>query len=148
MGDVSELRAVRGFDAEIVARLLPYVCVRPTSAPNLINPNTLLVDQAPLLAMALGDLTAEEARALIRDRPRGGWEDLNAFFRHGRLATLELDEAVRAQFSLQTRYFVVLSEVEREAGSETAAALVMSPPGGRAVVMRRLFGVGRGVSLL
>lgn len=148
MADFSELRRVRGFDDETVRALAPYVCVRPSAAPNLINPNTLLPDQAPLLSMAVADLNLETARQIIRDRPRGGWESLDAFFLHPRLSALEINEATRAQFSLRSSYYVLLTRVERDGARESSAALLEAGPGGATIVVRRVFGAGNAENLL
>ena len=78
---MSELRRVQGFNDVLIARIAGHVCVRPNAAATQLNPNTLTPDQAPLLAMVLPDLGVEEARAVIRDRRRGGWADMDAFFR-------------------------------------------------------------------
>jgi len=144
IADPSELRAVLGFDADTIVRLRGLVCVRPTAAANRINPNTLLVQQAPLLAMALPDISVATAAQIIRDRPRGGWEDLDAFFAQPRLASLEMSEPLRAQFSMQSDYVVLQARVERPEGRESSAALIQVAANGQAVVRRRVFGVGDG----
>ncbi len=141
LADISELAHVRGFTPQIIARLAPHVCVRPTSAPNLINPNTLTPAQAPLLAMAIDDLPLETARRIIRDRPRGGWESVDAFLAHPALNSFELNEAGRAQFSIRTRYVVLQARVERERAREYGAALLELGADGRAAIVRRIFGV-------
>lgn len=147
IADVGELRRVRGFTEEVIARLAPYVCVRPTSAPNLLNPNTLTTAQAPLLSMAAGDLSMETAAQIIHSRPRGGWESVDDFLLHPRVSALELNEAGRAQFSLATRYYVLSARVERGGASERAAALLELGPAGNAAVVRRVFGAAGGTLL-
>lgn len=141
LADISELRSVPGFDEQIIGEIADQVCVRPSSAPNLLNPNTLLPEQAPLLAMVLPDISLEDARQVIRDRPRGGWEDMDAFFAHPRLASLEMNEYRRASFTMDTVYYVMNARVEREGARETEAALIRVQ-GGAVTVVRRLFGVG------
>jgi general secretion pathway protein K len=141
LADVSELMHVRGFGAQTYALLAPYVCVRPTAAPNLINPNTLTPEQAPILAMAIDDLPLESARNIIRARPRGGWESVDTFLMHPTLNGLELNEAGRAQFSVRTRYVVLSTRVERERAREYGAALLELGPDGRTAVVRRVLGV-------
>jgi len=142
IGDVSELRSVRGFDDAAIQRITPYVCVRPTAAANLINPNTLTSDQAPLLAMLIPGMTVETARRVIGDRPSGGWEDVDSFLRHPSINSVDINEATRAQFSTQTRYYVLRVRVERDGAAETGAALIDTLGGGDGVVVRRVFGAG------
>ncbi|MBL8549596.1 MAG: type II secretion system minor pseudopilin GspK [Hyphomonadaceae bacterium] len=141
IADIGELRRVRGFDAETVARIAPFVCVRPTEAPSVLNVNALTSEQAPLLAMVIPDLSIDGAREVIRSRPRGGWRDLNEFFQQPRLIGLELNEPTRAQFALTSSYFVMQARVERAEFAERSAALIRMD-GSRGRVVRRLFGVG------
>jgi general secretion pathway protein K len=148
IGDVSELRNVRGFDAATIQRIAPYICVRASSAPNLVNPNTLTPDQAPLLAMLIPGLSIDTARQIIRDRPRGGWEDVDTFLRHPRINSEDINDATRAQFSMQSRYYVLYVSVQRDGASESGMALIDSAGGGDGVVVRRVFGLGAPGQLL
>jgi general secretion pathway protein K len=145
LADMSELRQVQGFNADIMARIEDYVCVRPTTAPNLLNPNTLTPDQAILLSTVMPDLSVEEARQVIRDRPNGGWQDLDAFFMHPRIAGLEMNELRRASFSMESAYVVMSARVTREGGRESVVSLISIQPGGSGHVVRRLFGVEQGL---
>lgn len=145
LADMSELGQVQGFSVEVIARIDEYVCVRPTTAPNLLNPNTLTPDQAILLSTVMPDLSVEEARQVIRDRPNGGWLDLDAFFRHPQIAGLELNDMRRASFSIDSAYVVMSASVTREGGRESVVALISMQPGGDGHVVRRLFGVEQGL---
>ncbi len=142
IADLSELERVRGFTPETIGLLAPYICVRPTTAPNQINPNTLRPPQAALLAMAISDLNPQVAASVIADRPRGGWESIDEFLRHPRLSGFEINESGRAQFSTQTRYYVLVAQVERDRGRDSVAALLEVGPAGDATVVRRVFGAG------
>ncbi|MEO0983614.1 MAG: type II secretion system minor pseudopilin GspK [Pseudomonadota bacterium] len=78
--DITELRAVRGYERRVVAALDGLVCVRPDTANAVLNLNTLTIDDAPLLSMALtGLVSSEAARVLIEERPEGGWPDVATF---------------------------------------------------------------------
>ncbi len=81
MADPSELRAVSGVTPEIYEALRPWICALPTTEPATINVNTLLPEQAPLLAMVGPDtLSVDAARALLMRRPPQGYGDANAVF--------------------------------------------------------------------
>ncbi len=81
MADPSELRAVAGVTPEIYAALRPWICALPTTEAAKINVNTLLPEQAPLLAMVGPDtLSVDAARALLMKRPPQGYGDANAVF--------------------------------------------------------------------
>lgn len=148
LADLGELRRVRGFTPEIIERIAPLACVRPTTAPNQINPNTLRVEQAALLTLAADDLTVDQAAAVIRDRPRGGWATVDDFLLHPTMSALSLNETARAQFSVFTRYYILAARVERTDAVETSVALLEQDQNGRAAVLRRLFGAGRSETLL
>lgn len=79
MGDASELRAIAGVTPEIYAQVKPWVCTLPVATPSPINVNTLLPEQAPLLAMMAPDtLSVDAARQLIAKRPAQGWGNAGA----------------------------------------------------------------------
>ena len=77
MADVSELRAVSGVTPEVYARLKPWVCALPVAEPSRLNVNTILPEQAPLLAMLAtdGSQSVDSIRALLLRRPPQGWSN-------------------------------------------------------------------------
>ncbi|SFP74384.1 type II secretion system minor pseudopilin GspK [Sphingomonas rubra] len=75
MADVSELRAVAGVTPEVFAQLRPWICTLPVAAPSPINVNTLLPEQAPLLAMMSQTVSVDVARRQLAKRPPQGWGD-------------------------------------------------------------------------
>ncbi len=78
MADVSELRAVRGVTPEVYRALRPYLCALPVAQRNVLNVNTLLPEQAPLLAMLLGEsLSVEAAQGVLLRRPPNGWSSVD-----------------------------------------------------------------------
>jgi len=78
MADVSELRAVRGVTPEVYRTLRPYLCTLPLAQRNVFNVNTLLPEQAPLLAMLVGEsLSIEAAQGVLLRRPPNGWSSVD-----------------------------------------------------------------------
>ena len=74
IGDVSEIRAVRGMTAQYYERLRPWLCALPAAELSPINVNTLRPDQALLLTMlSPKNIPLERARALLARRPALGW---------------------------------------------------------------------------
>jgi general secretion pathway protein K len=141
LADVSELTRVRGFRPAALAALRPYLCVRPASALTVLNPNTLTPQQAPLMAAMVGPtLPQAAAEALIRGRPRGGWDSLEAFFAEPQMVAATLSDAGRLHFDLASRYYVVVMEVRHRGASETGVALIDASQSMR--VVRRIYGVG------
>lgn len=76
IGDVSEIRAVRGMTPQFYERLRPWLCALPGADLSPINVNTLRADQALLLTMiAPTAIPQERARSLLAARPALGWAD-------------------------------------------------------------------------
>ncbi|MEG3166702.1 type II secretion system minor pseudopilin GspK [Sphingomonas sp. LB3N6] len=77
MTDPSELRAVLGMTPDIYARLRPWICTLPIAKPSPINVNTLLPEQAVLLAMMYPDtLSIGNAQQALLRRPVQGYAEI------------------------------------------------------------------------
>lgn len=74
IGDVSEIRAVRGMTPQFYERLRPWLCALPGADLSPINVNTLRPDQALLLSMlAPTAIPVDRARGILAARPVLGW---------------------------------------------------------------------------
>ena len=110
--DVSELRAVRGVTPQLYERVRPWVCALPSTELSSINANTLLPEQAPLLAMLAPDrLDIARARRVIESRPINGWGNQIAFWQQEALRDVTVPLEVQLQPQLVTRWFVIDSRV-------------------------------------
>jgi len=108
MSDRSELRALAGMTPELYAQLRPWVCTLPTSEPARLNVNTLLPEQAPLLAMLAPDtVTVEAARQLLMRRPVQGWSNPAAVWT-GTAAPTDAG----AQTAVSTDWFTLAIDVD------------------------------------
>lgn len=138
LAEVSELRVIRGVDADAYRRLRPHLCALPTDR-SLINVNTLSVADAPLVVMLTGGrLDLNTARGVIAARPDGGWSDVSAFWSQPALRGLEGDPEAAEQVTVRTDYFVVRIDVDRGGTRAVRTALIESRPGGTArTVIRR-----------
>lgn len=83
LANIEELRAIRGYTIDVMQRIAPLICALPEGASaqqQQLNVNTLTEAQAPLLQATLSDaLSLDDVRAVIANRPQGGWvsvEDL------------------------------------------------------------------------
>jgi general secretion pathway protein K len=103
MADPSELRAVAGVSATLYSAVRPLLCALPVSEVSPINVNTLLPDQAPLLAMLVPGLDPASAKAVIAARPAGGYQDLATFWKQPALKNAP-DSALR-NAAVKTRWF-------------------------------------------
>ena len=111
--DVGELALVSGMTPPIMARLRPWLCALPTSDLAPINVNTLLPDQAPLVAMlAPGQIDLGRAQAVIAARPAAGWDSQVDFWQQGPLRGLAVPLDLQLQPQLKTSWFALDVRVE------------------------------------
>lgn len=138
LAEVSELRAVRGFDAKLYALLRPHVCALPTTDLSPINVNTLPLERAVLLsAITLGSVSPENARQALAARPTGGWSDPEAFWGQQALAGAALADGVRDQARFRTRYFSLESRVGLAGGETFMTSLFEAGPTNRVRLVAR-----------
>jgi len=139
LAEVSELRAVHGFDAPIYAALRPFVCALPTTDLSPVNINTLPVDRAVVLtALTEGGVSPGAARSVLAGRPTDGWRDMAAFWSQPAFAQMPADAPVRSQVDLRSRYFALDAEVTFAEGQVTLSSLFETPsPGGIRLAARR-----------
>ena len=139
LAEVSELRAVKGVDADLYRRLRPWVCALPTSRPAMLNVNTLTPEQAPLLTMLTGGALGRDiARAVIAGRPRVGWPDTAAFWAQPRLSAIQVPAEAESQTGVVTRYFNLRVDVDYAGGRAVRTALLHASQDGpvRTVIQR------------
>ncbi|NJR78328.1 type II secretion system minor pseudopilin GspK [Sphingomonas corticis] len=126
LADPSELRAVAGVDAPSYAALRPWLCTLPLAEPSSINVNTLLPEQAPLLAMLMPDgVGPEQVRALLLRRPETGYASTDAFWNQlslGGAGTAAFD--ARQQTSVKTSWFRLAVDVVAEGAELHETALI------------------------
>lgn len=101
--NISELRAIDGFTAELVSELEKVACANETIAPALFNINTLELDQAPLLVAAFsGELNLGQAVRVLEDRPLGGWQSVEDFLSHRDITSIPQEQRNDGLFSTTT----------------------------------------------
>lgn len=139
LSEVSELRAVAGYDATTYARLRPHICALPEAELSPVNVNTLEEDDAVILSMLTGNAVApEEARRILATRPPQGWQDPEAFRSHPALQAASGSADFMQQVELHTRYFALHSEVEHGGAEVVLSALLeRDSAGGVRLLSRR-----------
>ncbi|MEO0032204.1 MAG: hypothetical protein RIS94_1962 [Pseudomonadota bacterium] len=111
MGDVSELRAVKGMTPLLYQRLRPWLCALPVAELSPVNINTLRPEQARLLTMlAPQALPLERARAIIAARPAQGFSDTAVL--QGAMGAAGASAAGAGQVQVRSRWFL-MDEVVR-----------------------------------
>jgi len=130
IGDVSEIRAVRGMTPQFYERLRPWLCALPAAQLSPLNINTLRADQAPLLAMiAPTAIPVDRARALIASRSPLGWataEDALRSFGGGEGAGIPA-----GQLQVRSRWFLLTQTVTVDSAVLEEQALIdvgLNPP--------------------
>jgi general secretion pathway protein K len=129
-GHFSELRAVKGVTPAIYAKLRNWICALPEATLSPINVNTLLPEQAPLLAMLFppNRLSALQSRSLLAKRPANGYGSLIRFWAAPELAALQAPPLVQGQVKLTSKYFLLNSDIALgELRLEGQAMIVASP---------------------
>jgi general secretion pathway protein K len=136
--DVAELGAVEGVTPDLLGLVSPFLCALPESGPQAINPNTLLPEQAPLIAMlAPQQLGLAAARALIAGRPAGGYASSVAFWQASGIAANALPPAAGEQVRLKSRWFELRAEVRHSGQSLASTSLLDLRERGARIVRRR-----------
>ena len=113
MTDRSELRAVPGVTAPDYERLERWMCALPVVGKSPININTLRPEEAPLLVMMVqGAVDPVRARAILAQKPVGGYGSVDAFFNAPAFASLAVPGAAREQAKVVTEFFTLNASVE------------------------------------
>ena len=123
--DPGELAALVGMNPEIMARLRPWLCALPTTELSPININTLLPEQAPLLAMLAPVRTGSSGRGACSPRGRAsglGQSDRVLADRRSARANVPLD--VQLQLQMRTCWFALEVRVAIMDAEFTETALV------------------------
>lgn len=140
MADPGELHAVRGVTPELMGLAAPFLCALPEAAPSAINPNTLLPEQAVLVAMlAPGQLSVAQGRAAIAGRPATGYDSSIAFWASPAFAGVAVPPQASEQIRLKSRWFELRTRV-RNGEQELAAVSLVDLTSPRARIVRRRYG--------
>jgi len=74
LGSRTELATISGFNGDIIARLLPYVCIIPGNTSLVLNVNTIPADQPELLSSFYDKLDKNTATSILNARPAKGFD--------------------------------------------------------------------------
>jgi len=109
----SELRAVKGVSPALYAKLRGWICALPEAKLSPLNVNTLLPEQAPLLAMLFppGQFSPITARSYLAKRPASGYGSLIRFWGSPEMASIEASSPVQGQVKLTSTYFLLRTKV-------------------------------------
>lgn len=141
MAEASELRGVIGYSRALYRTLRPFVCALDSTAPSVLNINTLRVDQAPLLAALVGEgLALDRAADLIAARPAAGYRRAEQLWAERAFGEVALDAATRARVDVQTWVYALSSRVIVHDAYAEGSALFRLRPSGRIELLARRYG--------
>ncbi len=108
MSHHSELRAVLGYNQQVYLTLLPYVCAIPGNNQQLLNVNTIELEQAALLVgMLENKISLSDAESLINQRPADGFETAAEFWENNSLASLATESNMKSSIVVDSNYFLL-----------------------------------------
>ncbi|MDX2321768.1 MAG: type II secretion system minor pseudopilin GspK [Moritella sp.] len=110
--NVSELRAIKGFNQGVYRKVRPYLCALPTATLK-INVNTIALDKPAILAgMFSGKLSLDLANTILEQRPTSGWSTIADFLSLASLKDIEMSAEEKSSFDVKSSYFVALLKAE------------------------------------
>jgi general secretion pathway protein K len=125
MADPSELRSVAGVTDRQYGLLSRWICALPSAELSGINVNTLVPEQAPLVAMlSPGRIDPSVARAAIARRPAAGFDDPLDFWQLPGLAGVGLASGAVDQVKVRTSFFVLKARVDASGIDARETALI------------------------
>lgn len=141
LADVTELRAMSGIDAAAYFALRDYACALPTRNPSAINVNMLKPVHAPLLAgLVGGEMSLADAEEIIRDRPPGGYNSAEDFWKEEAFAGKEISEAKKARARTRSEFIAVEAAVRYHEQTATLTMLFQLEANARARLVHRQIG--------
>lgn len=141
MNHKSELRAVLGFTRLVYKHLSPYICAIPGDNRQLVNVNTLEVEQAPLLAAMLDNqISIGEAESIIGQIPASGYEKIEEFWENSSVAGLKVDADAKSSFVIDSEYFLLESGAKVDQAIFRMESVLKRGSGNNMDVLTRQFG--------
>ncbi len=129
LSSVSELRLIKGFTAEVVTRLIPFVCALPLRTD--ININTAKAE----VLMTLGDnISKADADGMVQDRGPKGYPDILKFLDSPMVKSRDIKQE---GFAVASSYFLIDAAAQYGRGQARLFSLVSRTPDGKTQVVMR-----------
>jgi general secretion pathway protein K len=149
LADSTELRAINQVTGEVMNTLSPYVCAIPTTDFRL-NVNTVQPEHAALVsALFQPNISVDQAKQVLEDRPFDGWASVDDFLKEGAFANIKPDQLKTAKgyLSVDSKYFEMDAEILVGDSRVRIRSLLFSDNRETATVISRRFGgIGERVS--
>ncbi len=135
LGGTSELYTISGFSPDLIARILPYVCIIPGVSELVLNINTIATDKPELLSSFYNKLDVNTASTILASRPKDGFDDDE--FNTQLPAEAKLHDGAKIEFT--SPYFALTTKVELgRARVNMKSLLHYNPLSSDIIVMSRL----------
>ena len=129
LADISELRLVKGYSAEVIEKLRPFIVALPEVTP--VNVNTA---SAEVLSTVAEDLSTSDGEKLVEARGEEGFESVDSFTQD---PTLNAKDVTKASLSVTSQWFLMVSEADIGQGRARLASLIQRDTRGVLVVRRQ-----------
>jgi general secretion pathway protein K len=141
MNHKSELRAVLGFTRQVYRHLSPYVCAIPGDNRQLINVNTLEVEQGALLAAMLDNqISVADAESIIGQVPASGYEKIEEFWENASVSGLKIEADAKSSFVIDSEYFLLKAGAKVDQAIFRMESVLKRGSGNNMDVLTRQFG--------
>ena len=127
--DISELRLVKGYTAEVMATLQPYLVALPGSTP--VNVNTA---DAVVLAALADNLGNSDGEALIDARGEDGFDTVDNFKQEPVLNAKQIEDSL---LDVSTQWFLMVSQSDIGRGRARLASLIQRTDDALLVIRRQ-----------
>jgi general secretion pathway protein K len=139
--NMTELRAIKGFTPEIIERIQPLVCVRPSKFQSALNIETLTEADAPLLmALYSSELGKEQALSVIRARPLSGWQLRDLFLENNNIRSIAVAARNDSILGLGPTHLRLTARISSGSTHETLQLVYATDMGGTARLIERTTG--------
>jgi|GEM_PF-338958 len=118
LAELSELRAIRGYNKTIIDQISPLLCARQDKKMSILNINTLKPEHSALLSMVFaGELSPRDARNIIENRPEEGWLSVDEMFQERDIERVDPENRQPGLLSTRSKYIRLVGRVS---GSDQA----------------------------
>ena len=129
LADISELRLIKGYTAEVVDKLRPFITALPE--PTRLNVNTA---SAEVLSTIADDLSKADGESLVEARGEEAFESVDSFLQD---PTLNGKSVAEAWLSVTSQWFLMVSEANVGQGRARLASMIQRTEAATLVVRRQ-----------
>lgn len=138
----TELRAIRGYTADVYKRIQPHVCVRPDMNIGPFNINTLTPEDYPLVApLFSGEIEPEIVAQELENYSGEIFDDAAGFLASPAFSLIQPEKTLDTLIDIQSTHFRLTGEVVYLDTVTSYEAVFAVDTSGEARLLRRRFGV-------